>query len=81
MPVTRQFIAMNAKDGGQRPCVTMKEVGSPRARYATAIMIHGPSQVGELGSQLECGARVWIETEAEVSLTNEMSFEEAKRCV
>lgn len=74
--VNRAFIAANAKDGGKRPCVTMK-AGGP-ARYATAIEIHGPSRIGELGTPLHCGARVWIETEAEVTLFNEMTFEEAK---
>lgn len=74
--VNRAFIAANIKDGGRRPCVTMKDGG--KARYATSIEIHGPSRVGELGDQLSCGARVWIETEADVTLTNEMTFEEAK---
>ena len=59
--VNRQFIALNAKDGGNRPCVTMKEGSSGRARYARSIKINGPSEVGELDTQLSCGARVWIE--------------------
>lgn len=76
--VNRQFIAMNAKDGGNRPCVTMKEGSRGRARYARTIKIHGPSEVGELDEQLSCGARVWIETTAPVELIDEMTFEEAK---
>lgn len=77
--VNRQFIAMNAKDGGNRPCVTMKHRG--KTKYARSIKIHGPSEVGELGTQLSCGARVWIETEAPVTLEGEMTFQEAKYAV
>lgn len=76
--VNRQFIAMNAKDGRKRPTVTMKEGKNGRARYARSIIIHGPSRIGELGTQLSCGARVWIETEADVTLIDEMTFQEAK---
>ena len=76
--VNRQNIAMNVKDGGNRPCVTLKEGNKP-ARYAKSIEILGPSRVGELGDQLSCGAKVWIETEAEVVLENEMTFRESRK--
>ena len=74
--VNRQFIAMNAKDGGTRPVYTIKQ-GS-KTRYAQQVEILGPSRLIYTGTQLKCGARAWIETEADVLLVGECSFAEAK---
>lgn len=75
--VNRQHIAMNAKDGGTRPVYTIKRQG--HTRYAREVEIHGPSRLIYNGRQLSCGARAWIETDAEVTLIDEMSFSEARR--
>lgn len=76
--VNRQFIAMNNKDGGDRPVYTVKGLG-PRARYARAINILGPSRfVHYAENPLSCGARAWLETESEIELIDEMSWQEAK---
>lgn len=74
--VNRQHIAMNANDGGDRPVYTIKNHG--QTRYAREVLINGPSRLVYDGRRLSCGARAWIETEAEVTLIDEMSFAEAK---
>lgn len=74
--VNRQHIAMNAKDGGDRPVYTVKVGG--RTRYAREVVINGPSRLVYNGSQLSCGARAWIETDAPLTLIDEMSFDEAR---
>lgn len=77
--VNRQFIAMNAKDGGNRPVYTIKRNG--KTRYAREVVINGPSRMIYNGTQLSCGARAWIETNAELTLVDECTFAEAKEGV
>lgn len=74
--VNRQHIAMNANYGGNRPVYTIKTGG--KTRYAREVQILGPSTLIYNGSQLKCGARAWIETEAELNLIDEMTFKEAR---
>ncbi|MCK9531837.1 MAG: hypothetical protein M0R77_14940 [Gammaproteobacteria bacterium] len=74
--VNRQHIAMNAKDGKNRPVYTIK-FGN-KTRYAREVEILGPSRMVYNGDQLSCGARAWIETESEIKLIDEMSFTEAR---
>jgi hypothetical protein len=70
---------MNAKDGGNRPVYTVKMKG--RTRYAREVIIHGPSRMVYDGTQLSCGARAWLISDAEVTLVDEMSFQEARLAV
>lgn len=74
--VNRQHIGMNAKDGGNRPVYTIKRNGM--TRYAREVEIHGSSKMVYNGEQQKCGARAWIETEAPLTLVDEMSFAEAR---
>jgi hypothetical protein len=74
--VNRSHIAANAKDGGNRPVYTIKDKRT--TRYAREVLIDGPSRLVYNGTQLSCGARAWIETDAPVSLIDEMSFTEAR---
>jgi hypothetical protein len=74
--VNRQHIAMNARDGANRPVYTIK-TGS-KTRYAREVLISGPSKMVYNGSQLKCGARAWIETDSEITLVDEMTFKEAR---
>ena len=74
--VNRQHIAMNAKDGGNRPVYTVKTGG--KVRYAREVFIDGPSKLVYDGSQLNCGARAWIKTDSDIVLVDEMSFTEAR---
>lgn len=78
--VNRQFISMNAKDGGNRPVYTCKIPGVG-TRYAREVSINGPSKLVYNGEQLTCGARAWIETNSPVALVDEMRFAEAKETI
>lgn len=75
--VNRQHIAMNAKDGGARPVYTIKQ--GRKTIYAREVVIHGPSKLVYDGRQLACGARAWIETDAEVPLVDPMTFARARK--
>lgn len=75
--VNRQFIAMNAKDGRNRPVYTVKK-DDGTTRYGREVIIHGPSKLVYDGTQLRCGARAWIETDSEITIVDECSFEEAR---
>lgn len=68
---------MNANDGGNRPVYTIK-LNNGTTRYAREVEILGPSRLIYDGRQLSCGARAWIETEADLNLIDEMSFQEAR---
>ena len=74
--VNRQHIAMNAKDGKNRPVYTIKDKG--RVRYAREVIINGPSRLVYNGNQLSCGARAWIETSSDVEHIDEMTFRESR---
>lgn len=77
--VNRQHIAMNANDGGNRPVYTIKD--GKKIRYAREVIINGPSRMVYNGTQLKCGARAWIETEADLTLIDEMTFKQARETV
>lgn len=74
--VNKQHIAMNAKDGGDRPVYTIKQNG--KTIYARQVDILGPSTLIYNGTQLNCGARAWIETHAPLNLHDAMTFSEAR---
>ena len=78
--VNRQHIAMNYKDGKNRPVYTIKIPGQP-VKYAREVEIQGPCKMIYNGNQLKCGARAWIETYSDVVLIDEMSFSEARKSV
>jgi hypothetical protein len=73
--VNRHHISANAKDGGSRPVYTIKRGG--RTRYAREVVIDGPSRLVYDGRQLGCGARAWLETEAPLTLVDEMTYAES----
>lgn len=74
--VNRSLIAANAKDGGNRPPFIVRQKGKP-VRYASRVEILGPSRF-VTGGQLPCGAKAWLETESDIELHGECSFQEAK---
>jgi hypothetical protein len=76
--VNKQNVAMNAKDGGNRPVYIVRDGRGGPSRYAREVTINGPSRFIYDGSQLRCGARAWLETEADVELIDEMSFAESR---
>ena len=65
--VNQHKIRANAKHGTNEPVLTVKQGKSNR--YAHAVDILGESRVVYSPDKpLSCGAKVWIETEAEVLL-------------
>ena len=63
--VNQHLIKSNAKHGKNEPVLTVKTYKSND--YAHQVSINGPSKViYRPDKPLSCGARVWIETQAEV---------------
>jgi len=65
--VNQHVIKRNAKTGERQPVLTVKQ--GRNNTYAQEVIINGPSRVVYSPDKpLNCGARVWIETESEVEL-------------
>lgn len=63
--INQHNIRANKKDGGARPVVTVKTYKTNT--LCNAVEILGPSRLVYLPENpLACGAKVWIETNAEV---------------
>jgi hypothetical protein len=63
--VNQHIIKRNAKTGEREPVITVKQ--GRNNTYAHSVQILGPSIiVYSPDKPLSCGAKVWIETEAEV---------------
>ena len=75
--VNQGNIRSNAKHGKSLP-VCRVQCGS-KTRYGDQIVIHGPSRMVYSGDNpLACGARVWIETEADVDVIDERPWNKEK---
>lgn len=65
--VNQHHIKANAKDGGNRPVLTVKTYKDNR--YAHEVVVTGGCRVVYRPDKpLSCGARVWIETDGEVRI-------------
>ena len=65
--VNQHHIKHNAKHGDNRPVITVKT--SKSNQYGHEVIIHGTSKViYSPNKPLSCGAKVWIETEADVEV-------------
>ena len=65
--VNQHHVRSNATKGTDLPVLTVKTYRSNR--YAYEVNIKGPSRlVYSPDKPLSCGARVWVETEAEVEV-------------
>ncbi len=65
--VNQHVIRRNAKTGDRQPVLTVKR--GRTNTYAMAVEVLGPCRVVySPDCPLACGARVWIETDAEVVL-------------
>lgn len=65
--VNQHVIAANARSGARDAVLTVKTY--KENRYAHAVRVRGPSRlVYSPNKPLSCGARVWLETQAEVEL-------------
>jgi len=63
--VNQHVVKANAKNGTNDPVLTVKTYKDNK--YAHEVEIKGESKVVYSGDKpLSCGARVWIETQAEV---------------
>jgi hypothetical protein len=69
--VNQHVVKRNSKTGEREPCLTVKQ-GSKRNTYCHEVEIAGPSRVVYSPDKpLSCGAKVWIETESEVTFIGE----------
>lgn len=82
--VNRQFIAINAKYG--QPVLPTYIVRENRKKNAKTNYCFGVKIMGECelidprhNDQLICGARAWVETEAEVIMKEPMSYQDAMK--
>ena len=67
--VNQHVIKSNTKHNKQDPVLTVKTYKTNT--YASEVKIHGDSKVVYSPDKpLSCGARVWIETQAEVEVVN-----------
>lgn len=71
--VDQHRIKHNAKTGEDLPVLTVQAQGGPYKGHE--IEVHGPSKIVYDGRTLSCGAKVWIETEAEVEVVLRDSME------
>lgn len=75
--INRNIIQHNAKYGTNLPVCRVQE-GS-KSRYGKSVDIHGKSSmVYKPEAPLKCGAKLWIETEADVTVNGEATFAEIK---
>ena len=67
--VNQHVIRSNSKTGERKPVLTVKTYKSNT--YAHEVEVDGPSRiVYSPDKPLSCGAKVWIETEAQVKIKN-----------
>lgn len=65
--VNQHIVRKNGKTGSRDPVLTVKQ--GRTNTYATTVEVLGPSRVVYSPDRpLSCGAKVWIETDAEVVL-------------
>lgn len=65
--VNQHVIKKNAKEGTNNPVLTVKTYKTNT--YAHEVLVKGESRlVYSADKPLSCGARVWLETEAEVEV-------------
>lgn len=68
--VNQHVIRRNGKTGEREPTLTIKQ--GRKNTYAHDVIINGPSRVVYSPDRpLSCGAKVWIETEAEITVVGE----------
>lgn len=69
--INSNTIKSNAKHGRNDPVVTVRK-GSKVLDRGLRVTVHGPSRVVyEPDDPLSCGAKVWIETAASLSVLSE----------
>lgn len=73
--VNQHHIKYNVKNEDKRPVFTVKQ--GKKNTYAEKVKILGPSEiVYQPENPLSCGARAWIETNAEVECVNPTTYKQ-----
>jgi len=73
--INRNIIQQNEKHGRELPVCRVQE--GNKARYGSAVEIHGPSRmVYRPDKPLSCGAKLWIETDSEISIEDECTYKD-----
>jgi len=73
--VNQHVIRHNLKHGTTLPPCRVQQ--GARSRYCREVTINGPSKmVYSPNDPLACGARLWIETDADVELADEIKYSE-----
>lgn len=68
--INQHVIKRNAKTGEREPVITVKTYKDNV--YGTRVRIDGPCEIiYSPDKPLSCGAKVWIETDAECDIINE----------
>ena len=76
--INRNIIQQNEKHDRELPVCRVQE-GS-KARYGRAVEIHGPSKmVYRPEKPLSCGAKLWIETDSEITIEDECTYKDIQR--
>jgi len=71
--VNAQLIKRNIKNKTTHPVVRVQQ--GTKSRYCSEAVWDGPSRIVYSPDRLlSCGARLWIETEADVTLLNETTY-------
>ena len=72
IPVNQHVIRKNAKEGTTEPVLTVKTYKENRYAHEVVIKSDNGEELARIvyrpDSPLSCGARVWIETQNEVTL-------------
>lgn len=67
--INRHLVAKNRKNGMNEPVIRVSKGRYGRPTYARKVKLLGPSRVVySTNSTLPCGARAWIETEADIKI-------------
>ena len=73
--INRNIIQYNAKHGTNFPVARVQQ-GS-KVRYGRRVVWDGPSEmVYDPDNPLSCGAKLWIETSAEIFIEDECTFKD-----
>ena len=75
--INRNIIQYNSKYGMSLPVCRVQE--GRKTRYGQEVEIHGPSRmVYNPENPLKCGAKLWIETFADITIHGEATYAEIK---
>jgi len=75
--VNKNIIQYNSKHGCDLPVCRVSE--GKETKYGRTVEILGPSKmIYDPKNPLKCGAKLWIETEADIEIEDECTFADIK---